>query len=217
LLKLGIILLVFKKGDFLKVKKLLQVISTLLLVIVFAAGCSSASSSEGAEGGSDYPKKTIKMIVPWDAGGDTDVIMRLIADKLSEELGQNVVVTNIPGGGGSIGAKEGMGAKGDGYTIIAGHDSIAMSELTGITDFNYFDFKPVSLVTSTHDIIATSIKSKWDSMEDVVKDSKENPGNIKFGATLGSTSHLTPASIQYISDIEFNIVGYEGTANWTAC
>lgn len=182
----------------------------LVALIVVLAGCSSQSS--GGSSASAYPKKTIKLIVPWSAGGDTDAIFRLVAAGLEKQLGQTVVVKNISGGGGTVGALKVLNADSDGYTLLAGHDSIAMSYLTGKTDFGYFDFEPVSLMTSTYDAIATNPASPWDSMKEVVKDAKANPGKITFGASIGSTSQLEPALIQAAADIKFNIVGYEGTA-----
>lgn len=191
--------------------KILKCSVLFFLVLVLAlSGCSSKNAS--SKNGEDYPKKTIQLIVPWSAGGDTDAIFRLISKGLEKELGQTVVVKNIEGGGGTIGAAKAVKADPDGYTLLAVHDSIAMSKLTGKADFGYFDFAPVALMTSTHDAVATSIDSPWNTMKDVIKDAKKNPGKITFAASIGSTSELEPAEIQTAADITFNIVGYEGTA-----
>lgn len=169
-----------------------------------------ACSSE--EDVADYPSKTIELIVPWDAGGDTDAIYRIIGTELEKELGQTVVIKNISGGSGVIGAQEGLNAKNDGYTLIAIHDSVTMSELTGQSTFGYFDFEPVSLLTSTYDAIATSPDNPWDTMEEMINDAQETPGSITYAASIGSTSQLEPALIQVATDTEFNIVGYDGTS-----
>jgi tripartite-type tricarboxylate transporter receptor subunit TctC len=183
----------------------------LLGIMVVLAGCSSQSSS-GDSAAEDYPKKTIQLIVPWGAGGDTDAIYRLVAKELEKDLGQSVVIKNVSGGGGTIGATQALNADNDGYTILAGHDSIAMSDLMGKADFGYFDFEPVALMTSTYDAIATNPDNPWDNMKDVVEDAKKNPGKLTYAASIGSTSQLEPVLIQTVADIEFNIVGYEGTA-----
>lgn len=187
--------------------------SVLVLFCLFLlAACSPPSTSSG-EQAENYPSKDIQLIVPWDAGGDTDAINRIVAEELEKELGATVVVKNVAGGSGVIGAQQALQANNDGYTLLAVHDSVAMSQLTGQADFGYFDFEPVSLMTSTYQLVATNPSNPWDSMEEVVADAQGNPGEITYGASIGSTSQLEPALIQTASDIEFNIVGYDGTAN----
>ncbi|KMJ56099.1 hypothetical protein AB685_23755 [Bacillus sp. LL01] len=206
------------------VRKSLFLFGILLLSLLVACG-SNESSGEVAdeaaeptdnESSIDYPTQTINMIVPWGAGGDTDVINRITNEYLSDELdGVNFVVTNIGGGGGSIGAQEALNEDPDGYTLLAGHDSIGLSELMGNTSFSYFDFEPVALLTSASQIIATSVQNDWDSMEDVVEQLKDDPGSISFGAAFGSTSHTLPLGIEDAADVKFNIVNYEGTSQRT--
>jgi tripartite-type tricarboxylate transporter receptor subunit TctC len=208
-------------------KKSLLFLLIFGLVALLAVGCSSAETGNQAEGNqsegnestndtaTDWPSKPIKLIVPWGAGGDTDVISRLVNKYLEEELGTTIVVANIGGGGGSIGAQEVLNSESDGYTLLAGHDSIGLSNLMGKTDFSYFDFEPVVLVTTASQILATHVDNPWNNMQDLVDHLKENPGSISFGAALGSTSHTFPLGIQDVAGIEFNIVGYEGTAKRT--
>ncbi|WP_085522722.1 tripartite tricarboxylate transporter substrate binding protein [Tuberibacillus sp. Marseille-P3662] len=183
------------------------------VLILILSGCSSQDSSGSQDGNSEkYPTKSIQLIVPWGAGGDTDAIFRLVAKGLEKQLDQTVVVKNVEGGSGTVGAQKALNADNDGYTLLAGHDSIAMSRLVGSADFGYFDFEPVALMTSTYDAVATSPENPWDNMEDVVKDANEHNGELSFAASLGSTSQLEPALIQTAADIKFNIIGYEGTA-----
>ncbi|WP_257347450.1 Bug family tripartite tricarboxylate transporter substrate binding protein [Pseudalkalibacillus decolorationis] len=185
-------------------KKLFLVFVLLVSSITALAGCSS--SGESAE----YPQKNIKLIVPWGAGGDTDVINRIAAKYLEDELGAKITIQNIGGGSGAIGAQEAMG-----YTLLAGHDSIGISKLMGKADFDYSAFEPVSLLTSAPQLIATHVDNPWDSMQDVVDQLKDDPESISFGASVGSTSHIVPLGIQDTADVKFNIVGYNGTAKRT--
>ena len=187
--------------------------SVLIFVLLLVAMLSACSNSkDNSKAAANYPKKTIQLIVPWDAGGDTDAVNRIIAEELEDVLGQTVVVKNIPGGSGVIGAQEALNAKNDGYTLLGVHDSVAMSDLMGQADFGYFDFEPISLMTSTYNAIATNPDNPWDSMEDLAEDAKANPGEISYAASIGSISQLEPALIQTSADIEFNIVGFDGTA-----
>jgi len=198
-------------------KSLILLLVFVLAVGLVVAGCGGGEeAAEGEDEGDaavEYPTKTITIIVPWNAGGDTDAIFRTVGKYLEEELGQTIVIKNIGGGSGAVGAQEAMQAEPDGYTLLAGHDSIALSYVTEKTDFGYFDFEPVALMVSTPDIVGTSADSQFNNMEEVIAYAKEHPGELTFGASLGSTSHYTPAAIEAAADIDFNIVGYEGTAD----
>ena len=195
--------------------KYLKTMITTVACGFLLAGCTSGDASESGDAANDYPNKQIHLMVPWAAGGDTDVIARVTNKYLEEELGVNIVVTNVGGGGGTIGAQEFMGKDPDGYSLLAGHDSIAVSYLMDKADFSYDDFEPVSLVTTANQLIATNIDNDWDNMGDVVEALKENPGSISFGASIGSTTHIVPLGIMDNQDVDFNIVAYEGTAQRT--
>jgi len=190
----------------------------LLLVFIMAvglmlSGCGGGEATEEEGGTVEYPTKPITIIVPWNAGGDTDAIWRVVGKYLEKELGQTVVIQNIGGGSGAVGAQEARQANPDGYTLLAGHDSIALSYVTKKTDFSYSDFEPIALMTSNPEIVATIPSSPYKTMSDVIAYAKEHPGELTFGASLGSTSHYTPAAIEAAAGIDFNIVGYEGTAD----
>jgi tripartite-type tricarboxylate transporter receptor subunit TctC len=191
-------------------KRFILVLTLMMTAILALAGCSSQSAGEAK-----YPKENIKMIVPWGAGGDTDVINRIANKYLEKELGVKIIVQNIGGGSGSIGAKEAMEADPDGYTILAGHDSIGISKLMGQTDFEYSSFEPVALLTSAPQLIATHVDNPWNNIQDVIDQLKKDPESISFGASIGSTSHIVPLGIQDKAGVKFNIVAYDGTAKRT--
>ena len=94
----------------LKRKSFLLLMALILAVGLIAAGCGGG---EGTEGKVEYPTKPITLIVPWNAGGDTDAIFRTIGKYLEKELGQTIVVQNIGGGSGAVGAQEALQAKPD--------------------------------------------------------------------------------------------------------
>lgn len=193
-------------------KRLSKCIVLSLLFVLLLAACSSKSGSGDGSEADGYPKKPIQLIVPWDAGGDTDAINRIIAEELEKVLDQTVVIKNIAGASGVIGAQEALNAQPDGYTLLAVHDSVPMSQITGQADFGYFDFKPIANMTSTYNMIATSPKNPWENMEELVEDAKKNPEKITYAASIGSISQLEPALIETAADIKFNIVGFDGTA-----
>ncbi len=159
-----------------------------------------------------YPERPIKLIVPWAAGGDTDVIYRTFQQGFQERLGGTVVVTNVGGASGTKGAKEAKDSPADGYTIFAVHDSIHSTYYTGVADVNWTDFEPICLVSATPSIITASPKTPWKDMKSLLADAKAKPGTITVGATLGSTSHFFPAMVEKAAGIKFKYVSYEGTA-----
>jgi len=162
--------------------------------------------------GADYPDRPIKMIVPWAAGGDTDAICRVIAASMEKNLGKPVVIVNITGASGTVGARETKKAAPDGYTILSVHDFIHTTLHTGVADLSYKDFEPVCLLTSTPSVFAAYGKTPWKSMKELIEDAKKRPGQITVGATLGSTSHFFPAMIAQAAGIKWKYVSYEGTA-----
>lgn len=159
-----------------------------------------------------YPERPIKLIVPWAAGGDTDNIFRPFAQALQKQVGQTVVVTNIGGASGTVGAREAKTSPPDGYTLYAVHDYIHSTYYTGVTDINYWDFEPICLVASTPSILTASPKTKWKTLKELIDDARAHPGQITVGATLGSTSHFFPAIFEKDAKLKFKYVSYDGLA-----
>ncbi len=162
-----------------------------------------------------YPDRPVKLIIPWPAGGDTDIILRIVANGVQKHLGQPVVPTNIGGASGTKGAAEARRSPPDGYTIYAVHDYIHTTYYTGVSDVNYWDFEPICLATSTQSILTASPKTPWKSFKEMVADAKKRPEQISVGVTLGSRTHFFPAMIAKEAGIKFKYVSYEGTAQRT--
>jgi tripartite-type tricarboxylate transporter receptor subunit TctC len=160
----------------------------------------------------DYPDRAIKMIVPWAAGGDTDNIFRPFAPLLQKHIGQPIVIANVGGASGTVGAREARGSPPDGYTLYAVHDYIHLTYYAGIADVKYTDFEPICLLAATPSVLTASPKTPWKSWQEFVADAKKRPGEISVGATLGSTSHIFPALIEKAAGIKFKYVSYDGLA-----
>ncbi len=165
-----------------------------------------------AAGDAAYPERPVKLIVPWAAGGDTDAIFRPFAAQFQKHLGATVVVANVTGASGTVGAREAKSAPPDGYTLYAVHDYIHSTYYTGVADVAYTDFEPVCSVSSTPSVLTASPKTPWSSFQELVADARARPGQITVGATLGSTSHFFPALIEKAAGIKFKYVSYEGLA-----
>ncbi len=186
--------------------------SSFRIFIVALALCCITMWSGSALAG-EYPEKSIKLIVPWKAGGGTDALMRIVAHYATKYLGEPLVVVNVPGVGGTLGARQGKDAKPEGYTLTATHESVISSYIVGVAEFNYSNFIPIASMTSTPAMLAARADAPWNDMRALIADAKKRPGEITFGATLGSTSHFFPLEIAQKAGIKFKIVGYEGTAD----
>jgi tripartite-type tricarboxylate transporter receptor subunit TctC len=177
------------------------------LACLLIAAIVAASSGFAA-----YPERPVKLIVPWAAGGDTDAIFRPFGQHLQKHLGATVVIANVTGASGTVGAREAKNSPPDGYTLYAIHDYIHSTYYTGVADVNYTDFEPICSVSSTPAVLTASPKTKWSSFQELVADAKARPGQITVAATLGSTSHFFPALIEKAAGIKFKYVSYEGLA-----
>ncbi len=180
---------------------------TTLFATATAAALAAASSAWAA-----YPDRPVKMVVPWAAGGDTDVIYRAFQPMFQKALGGTVVIANVGGASGTKGAKEAKDSQADGYTILALHDSIHSTYYTGVADVAYADFEPICLVTATPSILTASPKTPWKDFKALIADSKAKPGQFSVGASLGSTSHFFPAMLEKATGVKWRYVPYDGTA-----
>ena len=160
----------------------------------------------------DYPRQPITLIVPWAAGGDTDVPMRVVAEFVSRELGQPIVVQNVVGASGTVGTRQARGARADGYTLLSIHEHMIINQGTGVVDYGVEDFDPIALVVTSPVYLATEASNPWNNLKDLIEDAKQRPEQITWGATFGSTSHMFGAAFTHKTDTTFRFVGYEGTA-----
>jgi tripartite-type tricarboxylate transporter receptor subunit TctC len=158
-----------------------------------------------------FPDRPIKLVVPWAAGGDTDVIYRAFQPFFQKQLNGNIVIANVGGASGTKGAREVTSSPADGYTILALHDSIHSTYYTGVADVAYTDFQPICLVSATPSIVTASPKTTWADFKALIADAKARPGQITVGASLGSTSHFFPAMVEKAAGVKFRYVPYDGT------
>ena len=139
-----------------------------------------------------YPNKPIKMIVPFAPAGPTDVIARLIAQKLSETWGQQVYVENIPGAGGNTGTATAARAPADGYTILVVSTGFIINpSLYSKVPYAISDFTPISLVAASPNAVSVHPSFPAKSMKELIELVKANPGKYSYAQpATGSTPHL---------------------------
>ena len=180
--------------------------------LLAAAILGFAAASLAGPAAAQFPERPIKMIVPWAAGGDTDNIFRPLAPELQKHLGQPIVIANVTGASGTVGAREAKNAPPDGYTLYAVHDYIHLTFYAGLSDVRYSDFEPICMIAATPSVLTASAKTPWKSWAELADDAKRRPGQITVGATLASTSHIFPALVEKAAGIKFKYVSYDGLA-----
>lgn len=177
----------------------------VLLVLLLLPGFSS---------GQTYPQRPVRMLVPFAPGGTTDGLGRILALYLGERLGQQVVVENRPGGGGTIGAEAGARATPDGYTLLLGS-----AEAFGMTEamrkrlaYNpERDLAPVTMVARSPNVFIVHPSLKVASLGDLVEYARNNPGAIRYGSPgVGSNPHLIGEVFSHRLGIQMTHVPYKG-------
>lgn len=157
-----------------------------LATAVLASGAASAGTDE------HYPSKPIELSVMFPAGSSADVVARVLAEGMSRQLGQPVVVNNRPGAGGAIAYKYVHAQKPDGYSLIFNSNSISTVYYSGLTPFDFKAFDPVARVTIENPVIAVRADSPWKDLKDVVAYAKSKPEALRLGNSgTGSHTHIT--------------------------
>jgi tripartite-type tricarboxylate transporter receptor subunit TctC len=161
-----------------------------------------------------YPTKPIRMIVAYPPGGGTDIVGRMVAQKLSENLGQTVVIDNRGGAAGNIGSEIAARSAPDGYTILMGNvapNAINVSLYAKLGYDPVKDFEPVSLVASTPNILVVHPSLAVRSVADLVALARAKPATLNYpSAGLGSSSHLAGELFDSIAAVKMVHVPYKG-------
>lgn len=160
----------------------------------------------------DWPSKPVRFIVPYPPGGGTDVIARILQNRLSEGLGQPIVIENRGGAGGALGTEVAAKSAPDGYTFLLTLSSHTINPL--LYKLNYDverDFLPVSLIVSVPQLIAANPGSPIKSMQDLVASAKAAPGKLSFASVgNGTPSHIAGELLKLKTGIDILHVPYKG-------
>ncbi len=186
----------------------------LRVLAALAAAAVVAALPGPAAGQSPYPARPVMLIVPYAAGGVADTGMRILADKLSAKLGQQVVVDNRPGAGGIIAAKAGSSAAPDGYTLLmTGNNNAISAALFKSLPYNILtDFASVSTVSFFDLLVVTRAGSPLKSIADVVAQARANPGKLNIGTiNPGSTQNLAAEFFRSTAGVNVTIVPFRAS------
>jgi len=159
----------------------------------------------------EFPTKEVQIIIPWAAGGATDLIFRALAATTGKYLGKAVVVVNRPGGGGAVGYTEGMQAKPDGYTLTSAVTPLTILPHQVSTAFTYRNFEPVINVVSDPSMFLVRSDAPWKSLKEFLDYAKKNPSMITVGNSgAGGGVHLVALAFERAAGVRFNHIPFSG-------
>ena len=181
------------------------------IVVLLAAGLSGLPFKAAAQ---DYPNRVVQLIVPYPPGGGVDTVGRVIAQKLTDALGQQVIVVNRPGAGSVIGVRDGAKATPDGYTLLM---LVTGASLPANTGYNLQkDFAPIGLIASIPIVIMANPSVPVKSMTDIVALAKAKPGTLTIGTPPSPTlNYFGAVQFKNMTGIDVTIVTYKGTGPLT--
>ena len=183
----------------------------VLLSVAVASGIGIATNVRAQS----YPDKPIKLVVPFPPGGPIDTMARLVAQGMSSNLGQQVMVENRPGAGSTIGSKAVASADPDGYTLLFGSSGslgVAPALYANVGLDPVKSFAPVASVSLLPHVVVVPASLPAKTVQEFVAYAKANPGKLNFGAGLGTPPHLLGALFKSKAEIDITYIPYKGAA-----
>jgi len=191
------------------VRRTVRWIHTIVVAALLAAGSLASLAA-------DYPSQTVKVVVPFAAGGGVDVVARIIVPPLSASLGQSIVIENRGGAGGALGASAVAQAAADGYTLLLGTGSTHGTNSSVYAKLSYDparDFAPIALVTSSPLVLVANPTVPAKTAKELITLAKSKPDELAFGSYgTGSINHLAAELLNSMAGIQTNHVPYRGSA-----
>jgi len=185
-------------------------VAALLATIAFVATTPAAAQ------GAAYPTKPVRLVVPFPAGGTTDILARAVAQKLSETWGQQVIVDNRPGAGGNIGSELVAKSPPDGYTLLmgtVGTHAINPSLYAKMPYNHVKDFTPVILVAGVPNVLVVNPSLPVNSVQELIAYGKANPNKLNFASSGNGTSiHLSGELFRTMTGVQMTHVPYKGSS-----
>jgi tripartite-type tricarboxylate transporter receptor subunit TctC len=187
---------------------------------VVAAGLVLAALIPASAGAADYPTRPITAVIPFAGGSASDVVSRILFNKMSTVLGQPIVVENRPGAGGNIGSAFVARATPDGYTILGGGSGPVAANVTLYKHLDYDprkDFETISPFAAFTIVVAASTKLPVNNLQDLITYAKAHPGELNYGSVgIGSSQHLAGEYFAQLTGVSITHVPYKNIGQYTA-
>jgi tripartite-type tricarboxylate transporter receptor subunit TctC len=162
-----------------------------------------------------YPTRNVEIIVPYGPGGSTDIVGRIVAQKLQERLGQTVVVLNRPGASGTLGLTTAMRANPDGYTLLNSYtaEAVVVPQISKTHQYLLVDdFEPIAITGLVPVVLMVSKNIKANTLQDFIAEVRASPGKFTFGGGYGSPPHVMGAWMNRLRGLNVQHVPYRGGA-----
>jgi tripartite-type tricarboxylate transporter receptor subunit TctC len=188
------------------------------IALALLTGLLAVNAAQAQGNDTRWPERPIRFIVPFTAGSSSDTVARMVAQKLSDRLGQQLVVENRVGGGGTIGTEQVARADADGYTLgLANTSTHAVAPNVGTLNYNAIkDFAPVSMLGSSPFVLALYPGVPVQSVQELIARAKSKPRALNYASAGAATlAHLSGALFEKMAGIELTHVPYRGTAQST--
>ena len=187
----------------------MKAVASVLVVLLSLVAAGAAHSQS-------YPNRPVRLIVPFPPGGGTDIIARIVGQKIAESVGQQVVIDNRPGAGGTIGSRLAAEAQPDGYTVVMGTTSthaIGPSLYAKRPYDALKDFTPITEVATSPNVLLVSAALHVNTVKELIALAKSKPGQLNFGSSgVGTQFHLSGELLKLLAGIDIVHVPYKGTA-----
>lgn len=164
--------------------------SAVVLLVICALLIVGANPGMAA-----YPEKPIKMIVTYNPGGGNDATARIFSKYAEEFFGQPMVIANVAGAGGIVGAREVLESKPDGYTLLWMHEALITGYISGVADFTWEELTPICQTCATADVIVVKKDSPYKDIDEFMEYVKNNPKKVRMPINIGATTHFEMAAI----------------------
>jgi putative tricarboxylic transport membrane protein len=184
------------------------------VAIACAAALLAVAGPAEAQSAAEYPHKPVRIILPYGPGGVADVTTRLIAQQLTERMGENFYIENRPGAGGINAARAALSSPADGYTLFLTGNASAISEsLFKSLPYNVSkDFTSIATLAQFEILLATKADSQVNSVARLVADARAHPGKLNFGTiAVGSTQNLSAEMFRMLTGVKVALVTYRTT------
>lgn len=182
----------------------------MIRTAVVAALAAAPAALVGSAAAQEFPSRPVEIVVPYGAGGSSDIVARTIQQALEGAFPQPVVVVNKPGAAGSLGTREVRDAEPDGHTLLSSHIAIAINEALGVSDIGYDDFEPVAETGRTDLVFAVPSDSPHQTFKEIVEAAKADPDTITHATNLGSVVHFTMLGLNKATGAQFRYVQVGG-------
>jgi tripartite-type tricarboxylate transporter receptor subunit TctC len=180
----------------------------------FALSLALLAALSSAAWSAPYPTRPVEIVVPYGAGGSTDLVARTLAQQLQTRLGQSVVVLNKPGGAGTIAVTSVMRAEPDGYTLLLGFTTElgVMPHMSKAARYSMADFTPIAVTGDVPLVMIGAKRLQSTTLKDLLAEIGAAPGKLTYGGGLGSPSHISGAWMNRVAGLKMVHVPYKGGA-----